>query len=256
MAGRVWTERSGARAVLWIDNPSKRNAVDIAMLEQLAGEARALAGDAQVRLVVLRGAGGVFGAGADFDGFAAADQAGFAERFAGLERAMDGAIAALEALRQPLVAVLEGACWGGSVQLALAADMRLAATDLKLAIPAASLGILYPLAALDRLVALAGPARAKLLLLAGRTLAASEALGAGLVDAQLGRDEIGRWLDGAEVAIAGAPAATVELYKRALDHLAAGRPKEALAAEHAANNASAETSRRIAAVLAKRRAKG
>ena len=168
-AGTIRVERVGSVATLWLDNPAKRNAFDQPMLQALTEAATSLARDDSVTAVVLRGAGSrAFGSGADLHAFAASDAAAFAARFGEMDRLLEGAVAALLALPQPLVAAIEGACFGGAVQLAVCADIRIANESMRLAIPAGALGIVYPLDAIERLVALAGPGIAKLILMTGR----------------------------------------------------------------------------------------
>lgn len=162
--GRIWTLRL-ARA-------EKANALTAAMLEALeAAVAEAVRAD--VAVLVLTGTGAVFSAGADL-----------AEMRAGLgvnpmwERA-SGAIAGFAGLT---VAALNGTLAGGAMGLALACDVRIAVPGAEFFYPVMRLGYLPQPSDPARLVALVGPARARMILLAGARIGAEEALAWGLID--------------------------------------------------------------------------
>jgi len=93
----------------------------------------------------------------------------------------DGARAALNSFDKPLLALIRGYCLGGGLGIAMAADLRFAATNARFGIPAANLGIAYAADNLRRLVNLVGPAAAKDILFSARRLDAEEALRLGLV---------------------------------------------------------------------------
>ena len=185
-------EREGPRWRVTIDRPEKAHALDRAMLTELAEIAEAAQGAAQV--FVLTGAGKVFSAGMDIH--AARD---------GLNTdpvwdRLSGAIARLDALT---VAALNGTLAGGAFGMALACDLRVAVPEAKFFYPVMSLGFLPQPADPARLVALVGPARARLLLVAGAKITAEEALAIGLVDRVVPRVE----LDAAVATLTEAPAA-------------------------------------------------
>jgi enoyl-CoA hydratase len=209
--------------------------------------------DQQTAVVVLRGTGGrAFGAGADLHAFAANDAAGFAARFGEMDRLLDAAVAALRALPQPLVAAIEGACFGGAVQLALCADIRLANDSMRLSIPAATLGIVYPLDAIERLVALAGPGVAKLILMTGRPLSAAECLRAGIVELTAPDGAFDSALTELGAQLARQSKAAVAAYKRIVDGVATRQDRAAMVDLQRDVNTSAETWARIAAAMAER----
>jgi enoyl-CoA hydratase/carnithine racemase len=247
-------ERSDRVATIWLDRPAKRNAFDPPMLRLLADTAETLGNDPDIAVVVLRGAGGrAFSAGADFNAFAAADQAGFAARFADMDDALAQAVAALTTLPQPLVAAIEGACFGGAVQLALCADLRIANATMRLAIPAVSIGIVYPLDAIERLIALTGPGAAKLILMSGRPLAAPECLRIGLVELVAADDQFDATLAELCGELARPSAGASRAYKRIVDGFIGDADRAALRAIQAEVNGSADTWSRIAAVVAARK---
>jgi enoyl-CoA hydratase len=250
----VRMERSGPTATIWLDNPAKRNAFDPAMLQALAQAAAALASDDAVAVVVLRGAGGrAFSAGADFEAFASDSQAEFADRFNAMEQTLDQAVAALAALPQPLVAAIEGACFGGAVQLALCADIRLANESMRLSIPAGSIGIVYPLDAIERLIKLAGPGVTKLILMTGRLLPAAECLRSGLVELTVADDQFETVLSELCTQLTRPSQAAVRAYKRIVDGFVQDGDCSALQALQGSVNASADTWSRICAVIASRK---
>lgn len=155
-----------------IDRQDKANSLTGAMLAEIA-EAAERAAVEGARVFVLRGAGKVFSAGADLD-----------EARAGLatdpvwER-LSGAIAALPCLS---IAALNGTLAGGAMGMALACDLRIAVPGAKVFYPVMKLGFLPQPSDPRRMAALIGPARAKMILMAGQKIPVEEALDWGLVD--------------------------------------------------------------------------
>lgn len=158
--------------VLTLNRPDKANAVTKAMLTTLADTvdaARALA----VPALVITGVGKVFSAGADLDDA----RAGLATD--PVWERLSKAIACYPGLT---IAALNGTLAGGSMGMALACDLRLAVPGAKFFYPVMKLGFLPQPSDPARLVALVGPARAKMILMAGQKIDADEALAWGLVD--------------------------------------------------------------------------
>nr|WP_217358104.1 enoyl-CoA hydratase/isomerase family protein [Ruegeria arenilitoris] len=158
---------------LWtitINNPGKANALTGAMLSDLLQIAEAAQ---EARALILTGAGKVFSAGADLDearaGLATSD----------LWERLSGAIAALPCLT---VAALNGTMAGGANGMALACDLRIAVPTAKVFYPVMRLGFLPQPSDVKRMRALIGPARTKLILMAGQKVTADEAFAFGLVD--------------------------------------------------------------------------
>lgn len=166
---------------LTINNPERRNAISLDMWDGMRAAVEAFGSDGTVRCVVLRGAGEkAFASGADISQFekerADADAAA---RYATVSRSGRDALLGLD---KPLIAMIRGFCMGGGLGLAMTADLRIAAEDAVLGIPAARLGIAYDAQNLANLVSLVGPSRAKDILITGRRLDAAEALAMGLVN--------------------------------------------------------------------------
>jgi enoyl-CoA hydratase/carnithine racemase len=166
---RVATEGSLRRITL--DRPARANALTAAMLADLAAAVAAPGAQA----IVLTGAGTVFSAGADLDEVAAAGLA-----TSPLWAQVAAALASAPALT---VAALNGATAGGALGIAAACDLRVAVPGATLFYPALDRGVMPQPSDPARLAALAGPATATRLLLAGARLTAAEALRTGLVDA-------------------------------------------------------------------------
>jgi enoyl-CoA hydratase/carnithine racemase len=168
----------GAVATIWLNRPSKRNAMTYEMWATLQERTSQLATDRAVRVVVLRGSGEHFCAGADITELNVARRAG--ERsFAEVNNAAE---AALATLAKPTIAYVSGDCIGGGCALAIDCDLRIATTDARFGITPAKLGIVYPSASLERVTHLLGPARTKRLLFTGELISVDEALRIGLVD--------------------------------------------------------------------------
>lgn len=161
--GPVWTLR--------LNRPEKANSLTRDMLSDLAAAAREAKG--QAKAVILTGTGKVFSAGADLE----AARAGLATDPVWEEAS--GAIAALPCLT---VAALNGTVAGGAFGMVLACDLRIAVPEARFFYPVMKLGFLPQPSDPARLAALVGPARAKLLLMAGARLDSAQALAAGLVD--------------------------------------------------------------------------
>jgi enoyl-CoA hydratase/carnithine racemase len=167
-------------ARLVLSNPRRRNALSLAMWEQMRAALERFAADDAVRVVVLSGAGeAAFCAGADISEFETerSDPAGQARYNA----IADAGQASLVAFPKPIVAMIHGYCMGGGLSLALKADVRIASDEAVFGVPAARLGIAYHYDNLARLVEVVGPAAARDMLLSGRRLKAGEVLRLGLV---------------------------------------------------------------------------
>jgi enoyl-CoA hydratase/carnithine racemase len=161
-------------ATLRLDRAEKRNAVNHEMWEAIGGYCQRLASDADVRVLVVRGVGDHFCAGADIGGLSRANtDYGEANR---------AAEASLAAFPKPTIAFIRGSCVGGGVQIATACDLRLADRTARFGITPARLGLVYPTGALQRVVALIGPAATKHLLFSAELIDAERALRIGLVD--------------------------------------------------------------------------
>lgn len=164
-------DRSGGLWTATIARPEKANSLTGEMLETLAEFAQEAAHSA--RVLVLTGEGKVFSAGADLD----EARAGLAT--SPLWERLSGAIAAAPILT---IAALNGTLAGGAFGMALACDLRIAVPQAKFFYPVMKLGFLPQPSDPVRLTALVGPARAKMILMAGQKITCEKALAWGLVD--------------------------------------------------------------------------
>ncbi|MFF4655533.1 enoyl-CoA hydratase/isomerase family protein [Streptomyces sp. NPDC001381] len=169
-------------ATVVLHHPAKRNAMTAAMWGALPPLLETLAAAAEVRALVLTGAGGTFCAGADISTLR-----GSAEEAQTLAVRAEEALAAFP---KPTLAAVKGHCVGGGAQLAAACDLRFAEEGALFGVTPARLGIVYPASATRRLVALVGPATAKYLLFSGELIDTERALRTGLVDEVLPADEL------------------------------------------------------------------
>lgn len=187
---------TGPVAELLINRPDKRNALREDMWAALPG---LLAGiEDECRVLIVRGAGSVFSAGADISEFAhiyATPDRG-AINSAHISAGLD----ALADFPHPTIASVRGSCVGGGCALALACDVRFADDTARFAITPAKMGLLYPFNDTKRLVDAVGPARAKDMLFSARIVSADEALDIGLADRVIGAAdldvEIARYVSG------------------------------------------------------------
>ncbi|MCC5991452.1 MAG: enoyl-CoA hydratase/isomerase family protein [Rhodobacteraceae bacterium] len=167
--------RVDEQAGIWtmtLDRPDKANSLTADMLQALCGGVDAACA-AEARVLILTGKGKVFSAGADL----AEARAGLAT--SGLWEDLSGRIAAAPCLT---IAALNGTLAGGAFGMALACDLRLAVPGASFFYPVMRLGFLPQPSDPGRLAALVGPARARMILMAGQKIPASEALDWGLVD--------------------------------------------------------------------------
>lgn len=180
----------GSIGRLAIEHPGKRNAIGPAVIAALTERCAELAGNDQLRLVTVRGALGVFAAGANIRVMERLDAEGARAFILSLHRAID----AVRRLPVPVIAVLESYCFGAAMELAAACDMRLAADNLVAGMPEVRVGIPSVIEAclLPRLI---GWGRTSELLLTGRSIDADEALRIGFVERVAAPEALGAALD-------------------------------------------------------------
>jgi len=173
-----------------INRPASRNALNLAVWRGLAEALPLLGARPDVHVVIVHGAGDeAFLAGADITEFPAtrADATMAAE----YERQTHAALEAITTLSKPVIAMINGVCFGGGCSVAVACDLRFAADHARFAVPAVRLGLSYPFShGVESLVHLVGPAHAADILLSGRALQADEALRIGLVNRVVPRNDL------------------------------------------------------------------
>lgn len=176
----VFIQVKDGAGTLVLNRPAKRNAIGEAMWRKLPFLLDLLEANAAVRFVAIVGAGGHFGAGNDIAELPALHAE--TPKAAGFARTMADGIARLAAFTKPTVAVIKGQCYGASLALALAADLRMAADDAVFAITPAKLGALYLKSDMIRLFDAVGRARGLEMIYTARTIGACEAEQIGLVN--------------------------------------------------------------------------
>ncbi|MBA2465789.1 MAG: enoyl-CoA hydratase/isomerase family protein [Nocardioidaceae bacterium] len=160
-----------------IDRP-KMNALNVVVQEEIRAAAIEATERADVRAVVVYGGNRVFAAGADIKEMADMSYTDMVERSKGLQ----SALTAVADIPKPVVAAVTGYALGGGCELALCADIRIAADDATLGQPEILLGIIPGAGGTQRLTRLIGPSKAKDIIFTGRFVPAEEALRIGLVD--------------------------------------------------------------------------
>ncbi|MGW2523555.1 enoyl-CoA hydratase/isomerase family protein [Streptomyces sp. NPDC001617] len=210
---RIRLDTDGPVVTVRLDHPPL-NAFDTEQRRELAAVVRELADDSGVRAVVLYGGERLFAAGADVKALALMD----AEEVRGWNRALQRTFDEVARLPVPVVAAITGYALGGGLELALAADYRLAAGDAILGQPEVQLGIIPGSGGTQRLTRLIGPSRAKNLLMTGRRVDAEEALRLGLVDEVVPPGEVHDAALRYARQLAEGPAAALEAIKEAVDH--------------------------------------
>ena len=180
--------RDGHVARLTIDRPEKRNAMTAAMWAGLPGVLGDLADDADVRVLVVTGAGPSFCAGADISDLLSGPDP--ADPMAEVRRDNLAAQAALRDFPKPTVAMIRGHCIGGGVELAACCDLRFADPTGVFGVTPAKVGIVYTPSSTKALLDLVGPAMTKYLLFSGELIDAETALRAGLVDRLVAADDL------------------------------------------------------------------
>jgi enoyl-CoA hydratase/carnithine racemase len=187
--GKILQSITDGIGIVTFNNPEKRNAMSLDMWEGLGSALIELRDNPDVRVVIMVGAGDkAFVSGADISQFEktrhnAAASEEYSKRSAA-QRAL------LADYPKPTIACIRGFCLGGGMQVAMLADIRIAAEDSQFGIPAARLGIAYGYDGLKHLVSLVGPSWARLLMYTGMRIDSTEALRIGLVDRMIPTSEL------------------------------------------------------------------
>lgn len=214
-------DASGEVATITLDRSAKLNALTPAMLTALEEAARA-ADDSDARVVVVRTAGEkVFCVGADITMFGGLTSVQMWRDWISVGHR---AFSALEAVRCPTIAVVDGLAFGGGLELALACDFRIMRDDARLALPETGLGTVPGWGGTARLPALVGVSRAKEMILARRQIGADVALDWGLVNDVALAGELDACVKRWTGDIRGGGPVAVALSKQLITAAAAGAP--------------------------------
>jgi enoyl-CoA hydratase len=205
-------ERDDRVATIVIDRPEKRNALNATVRRELIAALDSIRGDDTVRVVIFTGAGDrAFIAGADIGEFA--ERTPIDQRNAMTGRRVFDEIAAYP---KPTIAMINGFALGGGCELALACDLRIAASSARLGQPEIRLGILPGGGGTQRLPRLVGTGRAMRLILTGELIDATEAERIGLVEWVVDDEQLSEFTRGIAMTIAGFSPVALELAKTAV----------------------------------------
>ena len=200
-------------ATIRLDRP-KMNALNAQVRAEIAAAAAQVAGDDDIRAVILYGGERVFAAGADIKEMAPLGAAEMAEWAAALQAALND----VANIPKPVVAAITGYALGGGLELALCADFRVLGESAKVGQPEILLGIIPGAGGTQRLPRLIGPAKAKDLIFTGRHVGAEEALAIGLADKVVPDAEVYQAAKDMVAQYAGGPALALRAAKQAVNH--------------------------------------
>jgi enoyl-CoA hydratase/carnithine racemase len=178
MSNSVIVKKSGQAIIVRFDRPEVRNPLSVAVLTELSRIVTEIESDRDVRVVIFTGVGKVFASGADLREIAGVDADGAAE-FANRGQELMRKIADL---RAETIAAVNGICFGGALDLAVACTRRLASPEAEFSHPGANLGIITGWGGTQRLPQLIGQAKALEMFFTAKRMNAGEALSCGLVD--------------------------------------------------------------------------
>ncbi len=213
MGELVRLEVADGIATLRLDRP-KMNALDAQMQEEIRAAAHEATERADVRAVVLYGGAKVFAAGADIKEMSALSYPDMVERSGRLQ----SSFTAVARIPKPVVAAINGYALGGGFELALCADVRVAADDARMGQPEILLGVIPGAGGTQRLARLVGPSRAKDIVFTGRFVGAEEALAVGMVDRVVPAAEVYDTAHAWAAQFAQGPRYALRAAKEAIDH--------------------------------------
>jgi enoyl-CoA hydratase len=205
-------------ATVTLNQPDRLNALNRGMWEALGTAMHTLSADDELRCVVVRGAGGkAFAAGADIAEFAT--ERADASQASGYGALIHDAMQAVAQCRHPTVALIEGACVGGGLEIAAMCDLRVCGASSRFGVPVNRLGLTMAYGELQGLLTLVGRAVTLEILLEGRIFGAEEAYAKGLVNRVVADDQVEREAYAtAERIAAGAPL-VARWHKQFIDRL-------------------------------------
>ena len=210
---KMLARKEGGIGWMTFNNPERHNAVSLEMWQAAEAILADFAGNPEVRVVVLSGAGGkAFVSGADISKFES--ERATAEGVAAYNAQSDRVYSGLYRLGKPVIAMIEGYCIGGGVALATCCDIRVCSENSSFGIPAAKLGLGYGLKGISRLVDLVGPSFAKELFFTARRFTADEAERMGLVNRVVPKGGVQDFVTAMAQEIAGNAPLTVTSVKR------------------------------------------
>jgi enoyl-CoA hydratase/carnithine racemase len=217
MAGQVTLQIDGPIAVITNDNQEKRNAFTDDMDAQLFDILGRLKEERTVRAVIWRGEGHSWSSGRDV-GSIGTNTTGMTHHEL-MTRGIRG-IQQLFDMDVPVIVAIQGWAIGGSFQRALLCDIRVAADDARFMLPETGHGVIPDTGGVGRLFQMCGHGVVSDMVLCGRVLDAREALSLGIVSRVVSRDELDATVREMAEKVAAAPAVTVKMARRVIQHLA------------------------------------
>ena len=212
---RINFDINGHIGQIQLNRPEKLNAIDRDMLAELVQVVEQVDQNSEIRVVIIRGSGErAFSVGADINDWTSLEPLDMWRHWIRDGHRLFDRIATL---RQPVIAVLNGFTLGGGLELALTADIRLAAADIALGFPEVSIATVPGWGGSQRLPALIGKARAKQMILSGQQIPAAKAEAWGLVNEVLSRDQLDKRTDELAQQIAANAPLAVQFAKQAID---------------------------------------
>lgn len=194
MSEVVRVEVADRVATVTLNRPDKLNAVSPDVFSGLYDAGRRIADDPEIRAVLLRGEGRAFCSGLDLSslqGLSSAGQGGNGERSSAVDgNSAQGGFSIWQTMDKPVVAAVQGYALGAGFQLALAADIRIAAEDAVMSVFEITYGLVPDLGGTQLLPLIVGPARAKELIWTARRLTADEAATMGIVNRVVAVDRL------------------------------------------------------------------
>lgn len=216
---QIRVESNAGVVVITIDRPHARNAIGVAAMDQLEAALDEIEGS-NASVAVLTGAGDrAFVSGGDLKDL---DNVRSLEGAEHMARRMRGVLDRVIRLPMPVIAALNGHALGGGAEVAVAADLRVAADDIRIGFTQSSLGIMPAWGGAERLTDLVGRSRALLLLCAGETVSAEEALAIGLLDRVVPRAGFEAAWRGLAAAFAALPSAVPRSIKGVVSSVSPG----------------------------------
>ena len=177
--GLIRATCSDGIGMIAISNPDRKNAVTAAMWRAIPQAARILTDEAHAHVIVLRGTGADFSAGADISEFDSVRKN--SETAVAYEALNSRAFEAIRHCRVPTIAAIRGICYGGGFGLAAACDLRIAEKGARFSVPAARLGIAYPADAVQDIVNALGQQMAKVALFTGASMSSEKMAAVGFL---------------------------------------------------------------------------
>jgi enoyl-CoA hydratase len=210
---KMLARKEGRVGTMTFNNPERHNAVSLEMWQAATRILDDFAGDENVRVVVVTGAGGkAFVSGADISKFE--DERASKAAVEGYNATSGGFYASLYNFPKPTIAQIQGYCIGGGLNLAIACDLRFCAEGSRFGLPAAKLGLGYGYAGLKRFFDTIGPAHTKDIFFSARQFGAAEALAMGIVSKVLPEAELAGFVQGYAATVADNAPLTIAAIKQ------------------------------------------